>query len=45
MSDPLDAFTGKTHKKFDAPGTARSVGWTVPEKVRLADEKNPLPLD
>ncbi|NPV72922.1 MAG: homoserine O-acetyltransferase [Pelotomaculum sp.] len=45
MSDPLNVLTKKTPRQFDPAGSPRSVGWTRAHRVRLADEKNPLPLD
>ncbi|MDH7577464.1 MAG: homoserine O-acetyltransferase [Bacillota bacterium] len=45
MSDPLNVLVKKAPDQHDPPDSPRSVGWTVPHRVRLADEKNPLPLD
>ena len=45
MSDPLNALLGKKSNKYDPPDSPRSVGWTTPRRVRLADQSNPLPLD
>jgi len=44
MSDPLNAFLEKK-KGYDLPDSPRSVGWTRPKRVLLADKKTPLPLD
>lgn len=45
MSDPLNALAEREPKQYDTPDSPRSVGWTEPRRVRLADESNPLPLD
>lgn len=45
MSDPLNVLVGRKPREFDPPHSPRSVGWTRPLRVRLADESNPLPLD
>lgn len=45
MSDPLNLLVGKKPARYDPPDSPRSVGWTFPRRVRLADRSNPLPLD
>ncbi|NUQ00195.1 MAG: alpha/beta fold hydrolase, partial [Armatimonadetes bacterium] len=45
MSDPVDALVGRKKKEPDPPDSACSVGWTRPQRVRLADVDNPLSLD
>ncbi len=44
MTDPLNASLEKKNG-YDYPGSPRSVGWTRPGRVLLADRTNPLPLD
>lgn len=44
MTDPLNVSQEK-QGAFDLPGSPRSVGWTAPRRVILADEGSPLPLD
>jgi len=39
---PKSADSGRA---YDLPGSARSVGWTKAKHIRLADKRNPLPLD
>jgi len=45
MTDPLNVLVTRAGKEYDPPDSPRSVGWTRPQRVRLADESNPLPLD
>ncbi len=45
MSDSIDLTSMGKKKAYDPPDSPNSVGWTHPMRVRLADEKNPLPLD
>ncbi|MBI2302306.1 MAG: homoserine O-acetyltransferase [Armatimonadetes bacterium] len=45
MSDPLNVLSDKRQTGHDPPDDPRSVGWTRPQRVVLADERNPLPLD
>lgn len=46
MSDPVNLLTRKgKEQKYEKPSSPTSVGWTVPQHVRLADHENPLPLD
>ncbi len=45
MSDPIDALIGQRRAETEPPDHPRSAGWTRPERVILADEQNPLPLD
>ncbi len=45
MGDVVDAQIGPRKRLPDPPDSPRSVGWTRPQRVRLADERNPLPLD
>lgn len=44
MTDPLNALQEK-QGSFDDPDSPRSVGWTSPKRVILADEGSPLALD
>ncbi|NPV70363.1 MAG: homoserine O-acetyltransferase [Firmicutes bacterium] len=44
MSDPLNVLT-RAQKEYDAPDSPGSVGWTRPQRLQIADESNPLPLD
>lgn len=44
MTDPLNVSLEK-REGFDLPDSLRSVGWTTPRRVVLADERSPLPLD
>lgn len=44
MTDPLNVCLEKK-APCDLPETPRSVGWTSPKRVVLADQTNPLPLD
>lgn len=44
MSDPLDARTD-ARKEPDSADSPRSVGWTRPKRVQLADAGSPLELD
>lgn len=45
MSDPIDARVGsKAHTAFDPPDSPRSVGWTRPQRARVADGDHPLHL-
>jgi len=37
--------TSRKKKKYESPDSPRSVGWTRPYTVRLADKDNPLLLD
>lgn len=45
MSDALNVLPNERRKRFDGPGEPSSVGYVYPRKIRLADEKNPLPLE
>jgi len=44
MTDPLNACKERK-QSFDLPDSPHSVGWTRPQRVVLADDSNPLPLD
>ncbi|HSW36382.1 MAG TPA: homoserine O-acetyltransferase [Candidatus Limnocylindrales bacterium] len=44
MTDPLNVCREK-QGLFDGPDSPRSVGWTTPQRVVLADQSCPLPLD
>jgi len=45
MSDPLNVLESTKVRKYDPPDSPRSVGYVEPQRVRLADEDNPLPLE
>ncbi|MEW5785958.1 MAG: homoserine O-acetyltransferase [Bacillota bacterium] len=44
MTDPLNAKLSDS-KDYDPSNSSRSVGWTRPQRVILADKANPLSLD
>jgi homoserine O-acetyltransferase/O-succinyltransferase len=44
MTDPLNVCLEKK-APYDLPEAPRSVGWTSPRRIVLADQTNPLPLD
>ncbi len=45
VANPLNASLKKQDSYSAPPGSDHSVGWIRPQRVLLADEGNPLPLD